>query len=146
MCQVLGVARSGFYAWVHAPLSPRAIENERLLELIQESYMASGRIYGSPRIFLDLREAGEYVGHNRVARIMRVNGIRALRGYKAPRYLASVPSAIAPNRLQRQFTVARPDVTWVTDIERHEALSNRAVVKGHGRQLVAADWLKLRAA
>ena len=78
--------------------------------------MASGRIYGSPRIFLDLREAGEYIGRHRVARIMRQHGIRAIRGYKTPRYLASVPSVIAPNRLQRQFTVERPDVAWVTDI------------------------------
>jgi putative transposase len=116
MCQILGVARSGFYAWIHVPLSARAIENERLLELIQESYVASGRIYGSPRIFLDLREAGEYVGHNRVARIMRANGIRAIRGYKAPRYFTSVPSVIAPNLLNRQFTVERPDSAWVTDI------------------------------
>ena len=67
-------------------------------------------------IFLDLREAGEYVGHNRVARIMRLNGIQALRGYKAPRYLASMPSVTSPNLLNRQFTVERPDTAWVTDI------------------------------
>jgi putative transposase len=110
------VSKSGFYAWVHEPLSPRAIENERLLGLIRESYIASGRIYGSPRVFLDLREAGEFVGHNRVARIMREHGIRAIRGYKTPRNVVSMPSIIAPNRLQRQFTVERPDVAWVTDI------------------------------
>jgi putative transposase len=116
LCQILGVARSGFYQWIHEPLSPRAIEDERLLELIRESYAASGKVYGSPRVFLDLREAGEYAGHNRVARIMRLNGIRALRGYKAPRYLSSVPSVTSPNLLQRHFTVERPDAAWVTDI------------------------------
>jgi putative transposase len=116
LCQILGVARSGFYQWIHEPLSPRVIENERLLELIRESYAASGRIYGAPRIFLDLREAGEHVGHNRVARIMRLNGIRALRGYKAPRYFRGVPSVTSPNLLKRQFTVERPDAAWVTDI------------------------------
>jgi putative transposase len=116
MCQILGVARSGFYAWIHTPLSLQAIEDERLLELIRESYVASGRIYGSPRIFLDLREAGETMGRHRVSRIMRENGIRAVRGYKAPRYLTSVPSQIAPNLLQREFTMDRPDVAWVTDI------------------------------
>jgi putative transposase len=116
MCEILGVARSRFYAWIHTPLSLRAIEDERLLELIQESYAASCRIYGSPRVLLDLREAGEAIGRKRVARIMRENGIRAVRGYKAPRHLTSVPSQIAPNRLQRQFTVERPDVAWVTDI------------------------------
>jgi transposase InsO family protein len=85
MCQILEVARSGFYAWIHKPLSDRAIENERLLELIRESYVASGRIYGSPRVFLDLREAGEQIGRRRVARIMRTHGIRAIRGYQEPR-------------------------------------------------------------
>ena len=35
---------------------------------------------------------------------------------------------------------------WTWNVERHEALSNRVVMKGHGRQYVAADWLKLRAA
>jgi putative transposase len=116
MCRILEVARSGFYAWIHKPLSDRAIENERLLELIRESYAASGRIYGSPRVYLDLREAGEQIGKNRVARIMRAHGIRAIRGYKAPRYGVSMPSAIAPNRLQRQFNVDRSDYAWVTDI------------------------------
>ncbi len=62
MCRILGVGKSGFYAWIHQPLSDRAIEDERLLELIRESYVASGRIYGSPRVFLDLREAGEQIG------------------------------------------------------------------------------------
>lgn len=116
MCRVLEVARSGFYAWLHRPLSDRAIEDERLLELIRASYAASGRIYGSPRVFLDLREAGERMGRHRVARIMRDHRIRAVRGYKTPRHIASVPSAVAPNRLQRQFTVDRPDYAWVTDI------------------------------
>ena len=116
MCRILEVARSGFYAWIHKPLSDRAIENERLLELIRESYVASGRIYGSPRVYLDLREAGEQVSKNRVARIMKVHGIRAIRGYKAPRYGGGMASAIAPNLLQRQFNVDQPDCAWVTDI------------------------------
>ena len=47
---------------------------------------------------------------------MREHRIRAVRGYKKPRHLTSVPSSIAPNRLQRQFTVDRPDAAWVTDI------------------------------
>ena len=116
MCRILEVARTGFYAWIHQPLSDRAIEDERLLERIRESYAASGGIYGSPRVLLDLREAGEYIGRKRVARIMRTHGIRAIRGYKIPRNVVRMPSVIAPNRLQRQFTVERPDVAWVTDI------------------------------
>ena len=116
MCRMLEVAASGFYAWIHQLLSDRAIEDERLLGLIRESYVASGRIYGSPRVFLDLREAGEYIGRKRVARIMRTHGIRAIRGYKVPRNVISIPSVLAPNLLQRQFTVDQPDTAWVTDI------------------------------
>jgi len=116
MCRILQVAASGFYAWIHKPLSDRAIEDERLLELIRESYAASGGIYGSPRVFLDLLEAGEAIGRKRVARIMREHRIRAIRGYRKPRNVSSPPSAIAPNLLQRRFNVDRPDHAWVTDI------------------------------
>ncbi len=116
LCRMLEVAASGFYAWIHKPLSDRAIEDERLLVLIRESYQASGGIYGSPRVFLDLREAGERISRKRVARIMKQHRIWAIRGYRKPRNLLAVPSIIAPNRLQRQFTVDQPDYAWVTDI------------------------------
>jgi putative transposase len=75
MCRVLNVARSGFYEWLHKPLSDRAIEDLRLLPLIRASYAASSGVYGSPRVFLDLREAGEGCAVHRVARIMRVHKI-----------------------------------------------------------------------
>ena len=109
MCRLLEVARSGFYAWLHKPLSERAIEDRRLLELIRASYAASGGVYGAPRVFLDLREVGERCGRNRVARLMRSHKIKALRGYKAPRPIVGRPSLIAPNTLDRQFTVPTPD-------------------------------------
>jgi len=116
MCRVLRVSRSGFYQWLHKPLSDRAIEDLRLLELIRASYAASGGVYGAPRVFQDLRETGETCGRHRVTRIMRLHKIKALRGYKAPRAIAGRPSIIAPNRLQREFTVEQPDTVWVTDI------------------------------
>ena len=116
MCRVLRVSRSGFYQWLHKPLSDRAIEDRRLLALIRASYAASGGVYGAPRVFEDLREAGEACGKNRVARIMRLHKIKVLRGYKAPRAIAGRPSIIAPNKLQRAFTVEQPDSVWVTDI------------------------------
>jgi putative transposase len=116
MCRVLKVARAGFYAWTHKPQSDRAIEDRRLLTLIRASYDASGGIYGSPRVFADLREAGESCGKHRVARIMREHKIKAVRGYKTPRHRYGKPAQIAPNRLEQQFTVDRPDKVWVTDI------------------------------
>ena len=116
MCRLLNVSRSGFYEWLVRPLSDRAIEDKRLLQLIRASYAASSGVYGSPRVFLDLREVGETCGIHRVARIMKTHNIQALRGYKAPRVIYGRPSIITPNKLEREFTVHHPDLVWVTDI------------------------------
>jgi len=116
MCRMLEVSPSGFYDWFKRPLSARAIEDQRLLKLIRASYEASGGVYGQRRVFQDLREIGESCGKHRVARIMKANKIRAIHGYKIPRGPYGRPSIIAPNKLQREFTVDRPDRAWVTDI------------------------------
>ena len=116
MCRVLGVAPSGYYTWLLHPISNRAQEDARLLRLIRASFTASHGIYGAPRVFLDLREAGETCSKHRVARLMRVNHVRARHGYRARRWAVGKPSVLIPNLLQRQFTVTRPNATWVTDI------------------------------
>ncbi|WP_313795346.1 IS3 family transposase [Serratia sp. (in: enterobacteria)] len=116
MCRVLHVARAGFYAWLHNPVSARDKDNQRLLTLIRDSYSLSGGVYGYRRVHGDLNEIGETCGKNRVGRIMQLNRIKAMRGYKAPRRIAGRPSVVAPNRVQRQFTVVRANQVWVTDI------------------------------
>ncbi|QWZ75392.1 IS3 family transposase [Enterobacter roggenkampii] len=116
MCRVLNVARAGFYAWLHNPVSARDKDNQRLLMLIRDSYSLSGGVYGYRRVHGDLNEIGETCGKNRVGRIMQQNRIKAVRGYKAPRRIAGRPSVVAPNRVQRQFTVVRANQVWVTDI------------------------------
>ncbi|WP_220433090.1 IS3 family transposase [Klebsiella variicola] len=116
MCRVLCVARAGFYAWLHNPVSMRDKDNQRLLTLIRDSYSLSGGVYGYRRVHGDLNEIGETCGKNRVGRIMQLNRIKAVRGYKAPRRIAGRPSVVAPNRVQRQFTVVRANQVWVTDI------------------------------
>src|SRR5262252_4756677 len=68
MCRVLEVAQSGYYDWLKQPVSNRAQEDARLLRLIRASFIASHGIYGAPRDFLDLREAGETCSKHRVAR------------------------------------------------------------------------------
>src|SRR5512145_3533638 len=86
MCRVLGVAPSGYYDWLLQPVSNRAQEDARLLRLIRASFVASQGVYGAPRVFLDLREAGETCSKHRVARLMRLNGLRALHGYRTRRW------------------------------------------------------------
>ena len=116
MCRLLEVTRSGHYAWLKVPISNRAQEDARLLRLIRASFVASHGIYGAPRIFLDLREVGETCSKHRIARLMRINGIRAIHGYGTRRHSATKPSALIPNFLQRNFTVSKPNTAWVTDI------------------------------
>lgn len=99
MCVVLGVAPSGYCAWLQRPVSDRALEDARLLRLVRKSFVASHGICGAPRVFLDLREAGETCSKHRVARLMRENSIRALHGYRTPRIAAGRPSVPIPNLL-----------------------------------------------
>ena len=65
---------------------------------------------------MDLREIGEQCGKHRVARLMRTHKIRAIRGYKLPKHPGGRPSIVAPDKLQRAFTVQQADAAWVTDI------------------------------
>lgn len=116
MCTVLDVAPSGYYEWLQKPISNRALEDARLLTLIRDSYKASHGIYGAPRIFLDLREAGETCSKHRVERIMRVNKIVALHGYRTRHYSVGKPSVLIPNLVKRQFNVGSPNKIWATDI------------------------------
>lgn len=140
MCRVLKVHRSGYYAWLHKPLSARARANEVLTAKIKEFYDRSMGIYGSPRIFCDLREAGVACSENRVVRLMRAAQIKSVRGYKRPRYKVGKPSLVAPNQLQRQFQHDEPDQAWVTDItyiRTHEGwLYLAAVLDLHSRAVV----------
>jgi putative transposase len=46
MCRVLMVHFSDFYAWLKEPLSPRAQEDMRQTDLIQQAWVDSGRVYG----------------------------------------------------------------------------------------------------
>lgn len=116
MCKVLEVAPSGYYEWLQNPISSRAKEDARLLRLIRASFVASHGIYGAPRVFLDLREAGETCSKHRVERLMRENGLRALHGYRTRRISVGRPAVLIPNVLKRQFTVTKPNRAWVTDI------------------------------
>jgi len=116
LCRLLEASSSGYYEWCFRPLSDRAIEDQRLLPLIRASHAASHGVYGYRRIHLDLREIGEPCGKHRVARIMKSSSIKAIHGYKRPRVIYGRPAILIPNTLDRQFTVARPDVAWVTDI------------------------------
>ena len=78
LCRVLGVSRSGFYAWQGRPPSARATGDRRLAVRISDAHEASGRIYGVPRIHAVLVREGLRVGKKRVARLMNAQGIQGV--------------------------------------------------------------------
>ena len=131
LCSMLEVHPSGYYAWRHKPRSKRSRADERLTGLIKQFWLESGGVYGYRKIYSDLREVGERCGKNRVYRLMKVAGLRAQVGYRRPRAKAGTVSVLAPNRLQQQFSVARPNEAWVSDITHirtHEGWLYLAVV------------------
>ena len=75
-----------------------------------------------------------------MARLMRDQGIEGASRAKKRFTTKSDPAHVrAPDLVNRNFTAARPDALWVADFERHEALPNPAVMKGHRLRLVAAS-------
>ncbi len=117
MCCVLRVHFSGFYAWLKEPLSHRAQEDIRQTELIRRAWADSGKVYGYRKLADDLRDQGERVSGNRVARLAGLAGISAQVGYKRrPGRYGGKPAVVAENRLAQQFQTSRPDQVWLTDI------------------------------
>ena len=117
LCQVMSVHPSGYYAWQAQPLSPRAQDDQRLLGLLKQAWLESGGVYGYRKLTLDMRDLGERCGKHRVARLLKADGLRSQSGYRRrPAVRAGKPSVVAPNHLQRRFTVDGPNQSWVTDI------------------------------
>jgi len=81
------------------------------------------------------------IGRDRTWRLMRALGLAGATRSRRVRTTVPAPVAERPADLvNRTFAAPAPDHLWVADIERHEALTNRAVMKGHRRQPVAAGW------
>ena len=118
MCRVLNVSRSGYYDWLkrlERP-SPRTAQDLELVKEIQTIHHDFG-YYGAPRIHQELLARSHHVGRHRVARLMRINGIKAARCK-----IKSRPRAAPPSRrpeivdlVQRDFHADVPNALWFTD-------------------------------
>lgn len=117
LCRVLGVSPSGFYAWARRPTPRRTDRNTALLVHIRAAYLAGRQAYGAPRIYRELRERGIAAGRNRIARLMRREGIVACTE-RPFRWTATVRAELpaAPNHLAQDFRANAPDQRWVSDI------------------------------
>ncbi len=118
MCQVLGVSGSSYYAWGRRQPGRRDAANAVLLAEIQKAHQSSRQTYGSPRVHAFLKRQGIVCGKNRVARLMRLNGIQGrVRRRSHPVTTQRAAGALAaPNVLAQDFAANRPNEKWVTDI------------------------------
>jgi putative transposase len=119
MCSTFNISPSGFYHWQNRPCSARQDENNRIKQRISELYIEHKGMVGSPMITADLRSEPEFaaVSKNRVARHMRDMGLRCRTTKK---FVVTTDSKhnepVAPNILNREFSVSSPNTAWVSDI------------------------------
>jgi putative transposase len=117
LCRLLGVSKSGYYAWRDRPLSRRAVADRTLTVKVEVIHQGSHGTYGSPRVHAQLRAEGVPVTRKRVARLMRRAG---LQGVSRRRYVTTTQRdhevRPAPDRVQRHFEASAPDRLWVADV------------------------------
>jgi len=117
MCRVLRVSYAGFWSWRRNPEGKREKENKRLLAMIAEVFLESGRTYCSPRVHQELQRRGVACSREHVARLMRKYGMRS-RHYKRPHGLTQADRCrkAAPNLLDQYFEAEHPNSIWMADI------------------------------
>jgi putative transposase len=98
MCKLFKVSRSGFYAWLNSSPSNRSVENKHITDQIVKAHHNSKKIYGSPRIAIELNNQGILKKKFKVTTDSR---------HKYP---------IVENKLDRQFKAEKPGTAWVSDI------------------------------
>jgi putative transposase len=116
MCKILQVSASGYYAWRKRQPSERELRHRRLSAEIKASFKASYETYGAIRIAYDLREHGEVIGKNTVARLMRKQGLMPKTKRRFRRAYDSKHRTGVKNLLNRAFSVTQANSSWVSDI------------------------------
>jgi putative transposase len=120
-CKVLGVSRSGFYAWVNRPESERQRANDELLAKIRSVHAESRKVYGSPRVHAALKKDGLGCGKNRIARLMRENHLSGAskKKFRIKTTDSNHNGPIAPRIFKTEEvskTVSSPNQVWAGDI------------------------------
>jgi len=117
MCRLLKVSISGYYDWRGRVPSNRQQDNSRLLRKIKNQHANSDGVFGSPRIWEELRYDGETCSLNRVARLMQSSGLMGIPAAKQwrKRKPTDRPDNVL-NHLNRDFSAEEADCKWVTDI------------------------------
>ena len=119
-CEVLEVSRSGYYEWIDRPISKRDKENQELIARIRSIHVESDGTYGSPRITAELRSEGKMVSENRVARLMKKEGIAsdAIKKFKIQTTDSNHDLPIAERLFETESAdcIMAPNQVWAGDI------------------------------
>ena len=118
MCKVLGASSSSYYYWLKYPVSLTEPKSQELLVHIHRVYKNSKCRYGSPRIAIELKQAGICASRPRVARVMRKASLRSIvrRKYRIQTTGSSDNYAVAQNHPERNFSAFRLAQKWVSDL------------------------------
>jgi putative transposase len=117
ICRTLEVSASAYYRRKTGVRSARAVEDERLVDVIKRTHAANYEAYGSRRMWKALRRQGEDVGRGHVERLMSANGICGAkrRGKPWRTTIAGEDTLQSPDLVKRDFTASAPNLTWVAD-------------------------------
>lgn len=118
LCDLLGVAPSGYYRWLHGRPSTRQREDAAIAAQIATAHQASRGTYGAPRILVDLQEGGTRTSKRRCARLMREQGLRGRKKHRRrPRTTDSRHAEpVAENLIAIRPAPTGPNQSWLTDI------------------------------
>ena len=117
LCRLLEVSPSGYYQWRNRKPGPQGKANQQLLKQVRRVFAQNRQTYGSPRITRFLQRSHIVCSENRVARLMRLAGLkaRAKRPFRPRTTDSRHPYGAAPNRL-KTLTLTRINQAWVADI------------------------------
>lgn len=118
MCRVLSISRSGYYQWLSREASSRSIAYVSDTKAIVSIYDTSKKRYGSYKIHAELRSRGINTSRNRVARIMKKQGIKSIinKKYRVQTTDSNHTNKISENLLNRNFYPQASSHSWVSDI------------------------------
>lgn len=117
ICRVLGVPVSTYYARRSRGPSRRELEDRELVSEIHAARAGYRQVYGVRKTWKELRRRGVVVGRDRVARLMRAEGLEGV--CRGRRRGTTVPGEVSENArdlLERDFRAGAPNEKWVADI------------------------------
>ncbi len=151
LCRVMQASTSAYYEWLKAPQDNDKDQlDQKFAEKAKQIFVDNKQSFGSRRLADRLQKQGFAVGRFKTRRIMRALKLQV----RYPkRFKVTTDShhneAISPNRLNRQFQVAKLNQVWTTDITYVWTLQGwlyvAVVIDLFSRQVVSHAHIALRA-